>query len=357
MAVLSPFKRLFVTQSATREFVFVKTFARIRAIMNGLGQLGYHLAVLLLSASIAFSLPAIAHTFLAYWARVENDKTSLLILEAIVASLLIIFVNALRLAFGDRALAKMAVDAGLVSYYPSHAPCARKTIQQLKQTQGAGRTVMAIGSSGYGTLTDQVGDLASVLERCTGAKILLVNPYSPAARARISAIADPDYTVELFQQEVQQSIELLKRLRAIGKSIRLKFYSDPPLVKLVILGDYLWLQHYHPDLNIRTMPEYVLKHNSNDHGLYTFYYHYFVQRWGSHEIPEYDLDTDELVYRGWQTKEKRRVPFGPEEETDQVDVPSPSLPPITLGRGRSVHSQPMGNNAECATDERARWTL
>ena len=129
---------------------------------------------------------------------------------------------------------------------------------------------MAIGSSGYGTLTDQVGDLSSVLERCLGARVLLVNPYSQEARARIKAIADPDYTVELFQDEVRRSIELLKRLKAIGKSVRLKLYTEPPLVKLVILGDYLWLQHYHPDLNIRAMPEYVLQHNLKDHGLYTF---------------------------------------------------------------------------------------
>ena len=120
----------------------------------------------------------------------------------------------------------------------------------------------------------------------------------------------PDYTVELFQEEVWRSIELLKRLRAIGKSVRLKLYAEPPLVKLVILGDYLWLQHYHPDLNVRAMPEYVLQHNLKDHGLYTFYYHYFVQRWGSRDIPEYDLDTDELVYRGPQGREDRRVPFG-----------------------------------------------
>lgn len=278
-------------------------------------QLGYHLAVLLLSAGIALSLPTIAHTFLGYWADIEHDKRSLLTLEAIVASVVIIVANALRLTFRNRALAKMAVDTGLVSYYPSHAPRARKKIQQLKERQGAGRTVMAIGSSGYGTLTDQVGDLASVLERCTGAKILLVNPYSQAARARISAIADPDYTIDRFEQEVQQSIELLKRLRAIGKSVRLKFYSDAPLVKLVILGDYLWLQHYHPDLNIRSMPEYVLKHNPNDHGLYTFYYHYFVQRWTSHDVADYDFDRDELVYREVQGRSDRRIPFGSEAET------------------------------------------
>ncbi|MBX3300960.1 MAG: hypothetical protein KF693_01965 [Nitrospira sp.] len=322
---LRHFKKEWMSEEVERESFRAMAFARIQTLVNGFAQIGYHLAVLFLSAAIALSLPAIADRFLVYWARIDDDRTSLLMLEAIVASLLILFANVIRLSVRDKALAKMAIGAGLVSYYPSHEPSARRRIKQLKEKQGTGRTVMAIGSSGYGTLTDQVGDLASVLERCTGAKILLVNPYSPEARARICAIADPDYSVELFQEEVRRSIELLKRLRAMGKSVRLKFYSEPPLVKLVILGDYLWLQHYHPDLNVRTMPEYVFRHNPKDHGLYTFYYHYFVQRWSSCDVGDYDFDREELVYRDPHDRSDRRVPFGQESEAYPGTI-SGSLP-------------------------------
>ena len=315
--------------------------AQVRAAMKSSVQVGYHIVVLVLSAGIALSLPAIARRFLAYWARVEHAQTFLLVLEEAVAILLIGSANAIRLIIRDRALAKMAIGAGLVSFYPGHDPRARSRIKQLKEKQGTGRTIMAIGSSGYGTLTDQVGDLSSVLERCTGARVLLVNPYSQEARARIEAIADPDYTMERFYDEVWRSIDLLKRLKAIGKSVRLKLYAEPPLVKLVILGDYLWLQHYHPDLNIRAMPEYVLRHNLKDHGLYTFYYHYFVQRWGSRDIPEYDLDSDELVYRGPQGREDLRVPFGPVEAADRVGVPGPSTQLGRRGQDLIVHPQPI----------------
>ena len=314
------FQKERMNEVLARQVLAMRKLASIRDVMNGVAQIGYHLAVLILSAAIALSLPSIAGHFLAYWATIENDKVSLLMLEGIVASLVIGFANVIRCSLGESALAKVARGAGLVSYYPSHAPSARKRIKHLKEKQGTGRTVMAIGSSGYGTLTDQVGDLASVLERCTGAKILLVNPYSVAAQARIRAIADPDYTVEVFQDEVHRSIELLKRLRALGKSVRLKFYADPPLVKLVILGDYLWLQHYHPDLHIRSMPEYVLKHNPNDHGLYTFYYHYFIQRWNSGHMGEYDFDRNELVYRDSQGRSDRRVLFGQETEAHSATL-------------------------------------
>jgi len=163
-----------------------------------------------------------------------------------------------------------------------------------------------------------VGDLSTVLEKCLGAKILLVNPYSQEAIKRIQAIGDPDLTLEKYRAEVRQSIELLKRLKAIGKAVKLKLYSDPPLIKLVILGDYLWLQHYHTDLDIQNMPEYVLQHNLKGHGLYTLCYQYFVQSWESTRVPEYDFDTDELVYRGSTGGEVKRVRFGPKEASEGI---------------------------------------
>ena len=100
-------------------------------------------------------------------------------------------------------------------------------------------------------------------------------------------------------------------------------------MKLVILGDYLWLQHYHTDLDIQRMPEYVLQHNMKGHGLYTLCYQYFLQRWESTRIPEYDLDTDELVYRRSTGGEVKRVRFGAEEAYEGIrqDVRELSLTP------------------------------
>ena len=292
--------------------------SKVRDLLHGAAGGLYHIVVVALSAGIAFSLPAVARNFLAYWSRVENEKTYLLAVEIAAAIVLILCFNFIHRSLRDRTLAKMATGAGLVSFFPRRGRRAQSRIKKLKEKHGTGRTVMVIGSSGYGTFVDQMGDLSTVLEKCLGAKILLVNPYSPEASTRIRAIAHPDFTLENFREEVRQSIELLKRLKAIGKAVKLKLYSDPPLVKLVILGDYLWLQHYHTDLDVQTMPEYVLQHNLKDHGLYTLCYQYFVQRWESTEIPEYDLDTDELVYRGNNGSEVSRERFGPEEAPEAV---------------------------------------
>ncbi len=305
----------------------VRTFVRKAA-----GSL-YHIVVVALSAGIALLLPAGARQFLSLWSRVEQNKLSLIAVEMTVAILLIAGFSYVHRSIRDRTLAAAATGAGLVSFSPRRARGAQRRIKRLKEEQGTGRTIMVMGSSGHSTFVDQVGDLSSVLDKCLGAKILLVNPYSPEASARIRAVAHPEYTLAAFRDEVRQSIALLKRLRAMGKAVKLKLYADPPLVKMVILGDYLWLQHYHADLDVQTMPEYVLRHNRKDHGLYTLYAHYFEQRWESAEIPEYDLETDELVYRSRAGSEVRRQPLEREtaSETDRateklLDLPSEAVP-------------------------------
>jgi hypothetical protein len=256
---------------------------------------------------------------LSFWSRVEHDKLSLIAVEVTVAILLIVCLNYFHRSMRDRALALVATGAGLVSFFPRRTRGAQRHIKQLKEEQGTGRTISVIGSSGHSTFVDQVGGLSSVLDKCLGARIMLVNPYSQEASARIQAINHPEFTLDTFREEVRQSIQLLKRLKAMGKAVKLKLYSDSPLMKLVILGDYLWLQHYHADLDVQTMPEYVLRHNHKDHGLYTLYAHYFVQRWGSGEIPEYDLDTDELVYRNRAGNEIRRERFEIETAPEEVE--------------------------------------
>ncbi len=313
--------------------IVANTRKGIHGGMKNISEIGYHIIVLCLSAVIAMSLPIVATNFLAYWTKVGKEKVSLVTLEVGVAVLLIIVMTYIRRSWKDRKLAKMAIDAGFVSFFPKRGRRSEDGIRKLRETQGRGRTVMVIGSSGYDTLRDQVGDLSTVLDKCLGANIMLVNPLSHGASARIRAIADPMMSIEKYREGVRQSIELLKRLQAVGKSVKLKLYSDPPLLKLVILGDYLWMQHYHTDLDIQEMPEYVLRHNSKDHGLYTLCYQYFVQRWERTDIPEYDLETDELVYRDRNGREVSREQFWPEDASPGIeqgrDVPELMATPHT----------------------------
>lgn len=302
----------------------------VRALLRNAAGSAYHIAIVALSGGIALLLPAGAKHFLSFWSQVEHNKLSLIAVEMTVAVLLIAALNFLHRSFRDRALAAHATGAGLVSFFPRRARRAEQHIKQLKEDEGTGRTIKVIGSSGYSTLVDQVGDLASVLDKCLGAQILLVNPYSQEASSRIQAIGHPGCTLSGFREEVRQSIALLKRLKAMGKAVKLKLYTDPPLIKMVVMGDYLWLQHYHADLDIETMPEYVLQHNRKTHGLYTLCTHYFEQRWECTDIPEYDLETDELIYRSKTGSELRRELFEP---TTLPCLESPVARPDVLTTG------------------------
>ncbi|MCX5723748.1 MAG: hypothetical protein NTX84_04355 [Nitrospirae bacterium] len=334
--------------------MFLSVWSTVRAFLRDAAESLYHIVVVALSAGIALLLPAGAKQFLSFWARVEHDKLSLIAVEMTVAILLIVCLNYFHRSRRDRVLAAMATGAGLVSFFPHRTRGAQQRIEQLKEEQGTGRTISVIGSSGHSTFVDQVGGLSSVLDKCLGARIMLVNPYSQEASARILAINHPEFTLDTFREEVRHSIQLLKRLKAMGKDVKLKLYSDSPLIKLVILGDYLWLQHYHADLDVQTMPEYVLRHNRKDHGLYTLYAHYFVQRWESAEIPEYDFETDELVYRNRAGNEIRRERFeiktAPEEvgalpEARTLTVNRPNPKPTAVRETLSRDLQGCGSTA------------
>ncbi len=59
-----------------------------------------------------------------------------------------------------------------------------------------------------------------------------------------------------------------------------------------------------------------------------------MQRWDSPEIPEYDFDTDELVYRSRNGQELRRERFGEESLSTDVqslaDALEPNREPVQL---------------------------
>lgn len=268
-------------------------------ILNNSGRIFYHVVIAALSAVIALSLPAIvafvAKNILVYWAIVSNEKTFVISVEMVFGILLILLFNFISWNLKDRKVSRMAKTAGLIFVSPTKGFFLRKRIKKLKERQGFARDVMFIGSTGFRTFVDPQGDLHQVIQNCREAKIMLLHPYSDGASARAKSILDPDVTSETYVEQVERSIGFLKRLKAIQKNVKLKLYHDTPLLKLAILGDYTWMQHYHVGLNVRSMPEYVFKHDQNTGSLYIPFYQYFLTRWNNPTMVEYDLDTDELI--------------------------------------------------------------
>lgn len=291
----------------------------LKRFLNGVAQVLFHVLLVALSAGIALSLPYvvgfIGNHFWAYWSIIEKETVYLISVETITAIVLLLVFNYIGRSWKDRKMSKMAKSAGLIYFMPAKSILAQRKINKLKLRQGFARDVMIISSTGYRTFVHPRGDLHSVLQQCRGARIMLLNPRSEGAYARARSILDPSVTPETFSEQIRQSVDFLKGLRA-GKNIRLKLYDDTPFLKLAILGDHVWIKHYHPGLDVQSMPETLFEHDQNLGGFYTLFYHYFLARWENPAIAEYDLETHELISRDGSGKEISR------EKTDTLYKPS-----------------------------------
>lgn len=271
----------------------------------------YHIFILILSAAIALSLPYtgkfIADNYLTYWSLVEREKVFLISVEIGVAVLLIMLINYLVRSWKDRKFSKMALDdMGLVLAAHTESLRVRKRIKKIKEQQGTARDVLLIGSTGHNTFVNPEGDLHHVIQNCREAKIMLLNPFGEGACVRAKSIPDPDITPEHFREQIIKSVDFLKGLKALQKNIRLKLYEETPLLKLTVLGDYVFMKYYHSGLNVKEMPEYIFKHSPNHSNLFHPLYQFFLLKWRDPNIPEYDFDSGELIYRDNSGNEVKR---------------------------------------------------
>jgi hypothetical protein len=281
--------------------------------IKGIAHIGYHIFIIILSAAISLSLPLIirliARKFLIYWSVIENEKIFLVSIEIVTAVLLIVFFNTIWRGFKQKKLSRMARGAGLVFVSSAGGIFGRNNIRKLKERHGQARDIMVIGSTGARTFVNPDGDLHKVIGNCREAKIMLLDPFGEGAVARSRSINASEITTNDFSDQIYSSMDFLKGLNAVHGNIRLKLYADPPLLKLAILGDYISVQHYHTGLDVRRMPEYIFHHGQNPGSLYTYFYQYFLARWNDPGIPEYALETDELIYRDSDGNEIRREKF------------------------------------------------
>ncbi|OGQ83737.1 MAG: hypothetical protein A3F90_04440 [Deltaproteobacteria bacterium RIFCSPLOWO2_12_FULL_60_19] len=305
-----------------------------KRFLQGLGRALYHVLLVAMSAGIAFSLPTmvsiVARDFWTYWALVEKQNIFLVSVEIALALLLVLFFNYLGSSWRDRRFARMARGSGMVHFFPASRFLTQRRIRRLKKKQGFARDIMTIASTGHRTFTDPRGDLHDVLQNCREAKLMLLNPHGEGAGARAKSILDPEVTPERFREQIKKSIDFLKQLKAVQKNIKLKLYGDAPFLKLAILGDYVWVKHYHPGLDIHAMPEYVFEHDQNPGSLYTPFYQYFLMRWDGPDTPEYDLETDELVYRDVAGNEFKREKFDAPSKHDGEPGAGESFRPASL---------------------------
>jgi hypothetical protein len=289
------------------------TKRHIKDFVKAPAHILYHVVLIVVSAGFALSLPYtsdyLAKKFLVYWTRMGNEEIFLVSVEIALAVFLIILFNYVGRSLRDHRFARMAKEAGLVSVSSAKGFFARRRTRKLKESQGIERDIMVIGSTGCRTFADTAGDLHTVIRNCREARIMLLNPLGDGANIRARSILDPGITVGHFREQIGRSIAFLKELKAVQRNVRLKLYNEVPLFKMAISGEFIWLKHYHAGLDVQVLPEFVFRHSQNPGSLYMPFYQYFLKLWNNPGIPEYDLETDELVYRDSAGNEERREPF------------------------------------------------
>ncbi len=159
---------------------------------KNIAHISYHISVIFLSAALALSLPylvsTLADSLLKFWTVIEDEKIFLVSLEIFMAVALILFFNAIVHGREYRRIADMAKKAGLVLVAPSGRIFLRRRIKKMKKELGFARELMIIGSTGYGSLLDQNGDLHEAVLNCREAKIMLLNPFQEGADTRARSI-------------------------------------------------------------------------------------------------------------------------------------------------------------------------
>ena len=278
-------------------------------LWTGLRQILSHGAITLLAVAIAFSLPGVANYILnEWWPEVQNNANLLLATEVGLASVLALLFNLAKIAWDHRQRVLTARLASLV--YARNAGAgwwSRRRERALVSQLPAARDAFVLTLTGYDTFVADDSLLRGVIEKAYEIRVMLVNPIGKALRERADSLP-PEITVLTLHTEIEAAVAYLSGLRKFGKKVTLKFYDEDPFWKLIVLGDYVWVQHCHSGFAVKEQPEFVfaLQHREPRHGLFVPFYMVFLNQWNDSRHPEYDFDTNELVYRDASGKETGR---------------------------------------------------
>jgi hypothetical protein len=279
----------------------------------GLRQILLHGLITILAVLVAFSLPQVANYILnAWWPKVENDANLLLATEIGLASVLALLFNFAKVIWDSRQKVATARLASLVHARDGGAGWLSRWRERVLIRQlPAARDAFVLTLTGYDTFVAEEGPLRPVIEKGYEIRVMLINPVGDELRRRADSLP-AEITVHTLHKEIEATIGHLSELRKLGKIVKLKFYGEEPLWKVIVLGDHVWVQHFHSGFEVRQQPEYVfaLQHREPRRGLFVPFYVYFLNQWNDPRFPEYDFDTGELVYRDGSGKETGRARLG-----------------------------------------------
>ena len=286
---------------------------RSQGLLHSLQQILSHGVITMLAVAIAFSLPQAAQYILyEWWPVVERDANLLLATEIGMASVMVLLFNFAKIVWGNRQRVAMAKLTALAyARNERHDWWSRRRERALVKRLSAARDAYILTLTGHDTFVDERSPLRGALKTAYEIRVMLVNPVGKGLRRRIDSLPS-DITLLSFHKEIEASIAYLAELRKAGKKITLKFYEHEPFWKVIVFGDHVWVQHCHTGYEVKHQPEYVfaLQHRNPREGLYVPFYMHFLDQWSQPCHPEYDFETNELVYRDEAGNECRRAALG-----------------------------------------------
>ena len=275
-----------------------------------------HVVITLLAVGIAFSLPVVAKYILFYWwPKVEDNTQLLMITEIGFATVLVLLFNISKIAWDGRRSMHMNKIASLVYAREGRGWTSRRKERDMRKKIASARDVYIMSVTGD-TFSSENSELQKTLDLAYEIRVMLANPYGKGFASRAQSLDDTEAMLEAYRQETEMSIAYLRKLAVVGKKVELRFYEDPPFWKLVVTGEYVWVQFCHDGHEVKTQPEYVfgLQHGNPQRGFFAPFYKYFLDQWNDARHPEFNFETNELVYRNGDGNEIRRVAFSPQAE-------------------------------------------
>jgi hypothetical protein len=314
--------------------------ARPQSLLLGLRQVLSHVAITILAVAIAFSLPQAARYILyEWWPVVEKNPNLLLATEVSLASVLVLLLNFAKIVWDNRQSVAMAKLTALAyARKDRRSWLSRRRERALVGRISAARDACILTLTGSDIFAEDRSLLRGALQSAYEVRVLLANPAGKGLRRRVDALP-PEVSLSDYCKEIEASIACLAELRKAGKKVALKFYEHEPLWKVVVLGDHVWVQHFHSGLEVKHQPEYVfaLQHHRPREGLYIPFYVHFLEQWARPSDPEYDFDTNELVYRDAAGNERARAALGARPDAGAAPQDRPAFAPAAAAALRAAH--------------------
>lgn len=317
-----------------------KRWRPYHTLLSGLRYGLSHIAITLLAIGIAFSLPAAAkYVLYDWWPETQTDAHALLATEVGLSVVLVLLFNVLKVAWDSRRTIAAARLASLVYATDTNAGSSRQKAKRLIMKSSSPRDVYVLTLTGFDTFVDPDSLFHDVLGTAYEIRVMLLDPRSSAASRRVETIPDQHVNLQSLHEEIGAGIACLTALHKAGKRVTLKFYEHEPLWKVVVVGDNVWVQHFHLGFEVKRQPEYVfaLQTGAPRQGFFVPFYTYFLDHWNDRRHPDFDFERGELVYRDEGGNEARRVPLYPLGESavppgSPVPIPSQDISFETLGQ-------------------------